>query len=388
MRPPIAFALGARSCIRAVHRPGCGIHLDGRGGLRLVDSSSAWTVQTDSSVNAHEYGRAHSGIDAMGGRELTRGVDFASAGRSSCARRLHVCARWRPLGRFSCSSRRRFTRRWRWHPRRRRPRRRTFCRSGLYAADAPVEPGARQARTLEESASCRVAPRAARGPDRRAVRYPDLTNGTACLTVWRLDGSWPSAVCARTGRRSQHRHCGWRATREPLAAYFYRTADAAPKRVPSAAQLAAVAKATRTRQERAMERHGIDLHTEPSGTWLLVGITSGSSSDEHRSSRRGDPRYAGRGCCIGSHRRREQGDEIRNCCRWSRRCAAASTQFAATCGRASRSPAPSGKRPLSSSRTRHGARRVRRGDYALAGTGRASSAAALRDNRCGVRDWA
>lgn len=51
----------------------------------------------------------------------------------------------------------------------------------------------------------------------------------------------------------------WRKRREPLCAYFYRVDLARPKRPASAAQLAAVAKATRTRQLRAALRHGVNL---------------------------------------------------------------------------------------------------------------------------------
>ncbi|WP_280232296.1 RRQRL motif-containing zinc-binding protein [Nocardia cyriacigeorgica] len=46
--------------------------------------------------------------------------------------------------------------------------------------------------------------------------------------------------------------------REPLAAYLYRVEGAAPKRQASPAQLAALARATRARQELAMRRHGVD----------------------------------------------------------------------------------------------------------------------------------
>ncbi|WP_416567346.1 RRQRL motif-containing zinc-binding protein [Nocardia testacea] len=49
-----------------------------------------------------------------------------------------------------------------------------------------------------------------------------------------------------------------RGGREPLAAYLYRVENAAPKRQATPAQLAAVARATRARQERAMSRHGIE----------------------------------------------------------------------------------------------------------------------------------
>ena len=49
-----------------------------------------------------------------------------------------------------------------------------------------------------------------------------------------------------------------RAGRAPLAAYFYRIEGAAPKRVATPAQLAALARATRARQERAMARHGAE----------------------------------------------------------------------------------------------------------------------------------
>lgn len=49
-----------------------------------------------------------------------------------------------------------------------------------------------------------------------------------------------------------------RGGREPLAAYLYRLEDAVPKTPPTPAQLAAVARATRARQERAMQRHGIE----------------------------------------------------------------------------------------------------------------------------------
>lgn len=41
-------------------------------------------------------------------------------------------------------------------------------------------------------------------------------------------------------------------------AYLYDVELAAPKRIPSSAQLAALRKATRERQLRAAERHGID----------------------------------------------------------------------------------------------------------------------------------
>lgn len=51
----------------------------------------------------------------------------------------------------------------------------------------------------------------------------------------------------------------WRRGREPLCAYFFRVDLAVTKRAPSAAQLAAVAKATRTHQLRAALRHGVDL---------------------------------------------------------------------------------------------------------------------------------
>ncbi|MFI7191556.1 hypothetical protein ACIBQ0_17620 [Nocardia nova] len=44
--------------------------------------------------------------------------------------------------------------------------------------------------------------------------------------------------------------------REPLTAYLY--TEAVPKSPATPAQLAAVARATRARQERAMQRHGID----------------------------------------------------------------------------------------------------------------------------------
>lgn len=53
-----------------------------------------------------------------------------------------------------------------------------------------------------------------------------------------------------------------RGGREPLAAYLYRVEAAAPKRTPSPAQLAAVARATRARQELAMRRHGVDPTSE------------------------------------------------------------------------------------------------------------------------------
>lgn len=53
-----------------------------------------------------------------------------------------------------------------------------------------------------------------------------------------------------------------RGGREPLTAYLYRVEAAAPKRPATPAQLAAVARATRARQEQAMRRHGIDPHLE------------------------------------------------------------------------------------------------------------------------------
>lgn len=46
--------------------------------------------------------------------------------------------------------------------------------------------------------------------------------------------------------------------RGPLLAYLFDPELAAPKRIPTTAQLAALAKATRERQLRAAERHGID----------------------------------------------------------------------------------------------------------------------------------
>ncbi|WP_051407048.1 RRQRL motif-containing zinc-binding protein [Nocardia sp. CNY236] len=49
-----------------------------------------------------------------------------------------------------------------------------------------------------------------------------------------------------------------RGGREPLTAYLYDIALAAPKRPATPAQLAALAKATRERQMRAAERHGVD----------------------------------------------------------------------------------------------------------------------------------
>ncbi|MFR9774182.1 RRQRL motif-containing zinc-binding protein [Nocardia sp. SC052] len=49
-----------------------------------------------------------------------------------------------------------------------------------------------------------------------------------------------------------------RRSREPLTAYLYDVNLAAAKREATPAQLAALAKATRERQLRAAERHGID----------------------------------------------------------------------------------------------------------------------------------
>ncbi|MEV0461424.1 RRQRL motif-containing zinc-binding protein [Nocardia tengchongensis] len=49
-----------------------------------------------------------------------------------------------------------------------------------------------------------------------------------------------------------------RGGRKPLTAWLFDPELAAPKRIPTAAQLAALAKATRERQLRAAERHGID----------------------------------------------------------------------------------------------------------------------------------
>ncbi|GAB0103468.1 hypothetical protein JMUB6875_24410 [Nocardia sp. JMUB6875] len=46
--------------------------------------------------------------------------------------------------------------------------------------------------------------------------------------------------------------------REPLTPWLYDVEQAAPKRIPTTAQLAALARATRERQLRAAERHGID----------------------------------------------------------------------------------------------------------------------------------
>lgn len=51
-----------------------------------------------------------------------------------------------------------------------------------------------------------------------------------------------------------------RGDREPLVAHLYRVEDAAPKKPPTSAQLAAVARATRAHQEQAMLRHGVDPH--------------------------------------------------------------------------------------------------------------------------------
>lgn len=48
--------------------------------------------------------------------------------------------------------------------------------------------------------------------------------------------------------------------KKPLVAHLYRVEDSAPKRPPSDAQLAAVARATRAHQVNAMIRHGIDPH--------------------------------------------------------------------------------------------------------------------------------
>ncbi|MEV6101043.1 RRQRL motif-containing zinc-binding protein [Nocardia sp. NPDC051981] len=49
-----------------------------------------------------------------------------------------------------------------------------------------------------------------------------------------------------------------RGGRKPLTAWLYDVEQAAPKRIPSPAQLVALARATRERQLRAAERHGID----------------------------------------------------------------------------------------------------------------------------------
>ncbi|WP_442941466.1 hypothetical protein [Nocardia sp. NBC_00403] len=54
-----------------------------------------------------------------------------------------------------------------------------------------------------------------------------------------------------------------RGGRDPLSAHLYRVEEAVAKRPATPAQLAAVARATRARQELAMLRHGVDPHPEP-----------------------------------------------------------------------------------------------------------------------------
>lgn len=60
--------------------------------------------------------------------------------------------------------------------------------------------------------------------------------------------------------------------RAPLVAYLYDIDRAVPKRTATPAQLAALARATRERQIRAAERHGIDRatltdSTDPGPAW-------------------------------------------------------------------------------------------------------------------------
>ncbi|MBF6358449.1 hypothetical protein IU449_28540 [Nocardia higoensis] len=60
--------------------------------------------------------------------------------------------------------------------------------------------------------------------------------------------------------------------RAPLVAYLYDIDRAVPKRTPTPAQLAALAKATRERQLRAAERRGINraallTDTDPGPAW-------------------------------------------------------------------------------------------------------------------------
>ncbi|MFJ2834611.1 RRQRL motif-containing zinc-binding protein [Nocardia sp. NPDC087230] len=51
--------------------------------------------------------------------------------------------------------------------------------------------------------------------------------------------------------------------REPLVAHLFDINQAAPKRTPTQAQLAALAKATRAHQERAAERRGVEIDQAP-----------------------------------------------------------------------------------------------------------------------------
>lgn len=51
--------------------------------------------------------------------------------------------------------------------------------------------------------------------------------------------------------------------KEPLVAHLFDVNQAAPKRTPTPAQLAALAKATRAHQERAAERHGVEIDQTP-----------------------------------------------------------------------------------------------------------------------------
>ncbi|WP_280217083.1 RRQRL motif-containing zinc-binding protein [Nocardia neocaledoniensis] len=51
--------------------------------------------------------------------------------------------------------------------------------------------------------------------------------------------------------------------KEPLVAHLFDVNQAAPKRPATPAQLAALAKATRAHQERAAERHGVEIDQTP-----------------------------------------------------------------------------------------------------------------------------